>query len=164
MKTLVIVRHAKSSWESAALSDFDRPLNKRGQHDAPIMAKRIMEKGIRPDLLVSSPAMRAITTAEIFIDTMALPHEQLRENRDIYEAGLNELVRIVRELPESAETVVLFGHNPGITLLGNFLSGEHIDNVVTCGALCVNMEAVSWKDAGKESGKLLWYEYPKKTE
>ncbi|ANT65918.1 SixA phosphatase family protein [Prosthecochloris sp. CIB 2401] len=162
MKTLVLVRHAKSSWESAAQDDFDRPLNQRGQHDAPIMARRVMEKGVRPDLLVSSPAMRAITTAEIFVVTMGLPQELLRENREIYEAGLNELVRIVRELPEGAETVLLFGHNPGITLLNKFLCGEHIDNVVTCGAICMELEAGSWKEVGTGAGKLLWYEYPKK--
>lgn len=162
MKTLYLVRHAKSSWDDASLADFDRPLNKRGKKAAPFMAGMMLQKSIRPDLVISSPAHRALITAEIFCHTLGYPKEKIEERPEIYEGGINHMLRLVQEIPDSCSTVILFGHNPTLTSFANFISGEHLGNIVTCGVARIDMKSNSWQETRLDSGKLMWYESPKK--
>jgi len=162
MKTLYLVRHAKSSWANAETGDFDRPLNERGLKSAPLMATLLKEKKVIPELIVTSPANRAVTTAEIFCEILGYPKELIQQRIEIYEGGTGNLLNIVQQLPDSSKTVMLFGHNPTITEFSNLLSGNHIDSMVTCGVARIDMSVESWRDAACKTGKFVWYEFPKK--
>ncbi len=162
MKTLYLVRHAKSSWDNANLADFDRPLNKRGQKAAPFMAKLMSENNVQVDRIISSPANRALTTAETFCEVLGYPPEKIEQRIEIYEGGLNQMLQIVREIPDSCSSAMLFGHNPTMTSFANFISGEHLENIVTCGVVRIDLKTDFWQQTLMDSGKLVWYEYPKK--
>lgn len=163
MKNLILVRHAKSSWKDADLDDHDRPLNKRGLRDAPFMAKLLKKEKVDPDLIVSSSAERALTTAKEFAEKLKYPKDKIISTREIYLAELDDLVEYARQLSEKNETVMLFGHNPGITLFANYLAGNNgIDNIPTCGICSFGIEAKSWTEVSEGKGKLLSFEYPKK--
>lgn len=161
MKTIYLVRHAKSSWKEAGLSDFERPLNKRGQHDAPFMAKLLAKKDEMPEVIVSSPALRALTTAKIFASEFN-SDTQIVEEEKIYEAGLGNLIKIINNLQETFNTVMIFGHNPGLTYLANYLGDKSIDNIPTCGIVKITFDINSWQDISDGSGKIVFFEYPKK--
>ncbi|MBC8524092.1 MAG: histidine phosphatase family protein [Chlorobium phaeobacteroides] len=162
MKTLYLVRHAKSSWDNANISDFDRPLNKRGEKNAPFMAELMHEKQVHPDLMLSSPANRALTTAEIFCETLGYQTDAIEQRVEIYEGGLNHMLHIVRQIPDNCSVAMLFGHNPTLTTCANYISGQHLENIVTCGVVRLDMNNESWQETMIDSGELVWYEYPKK--
>ncbi|MCF8240602.1 MAG: histidine phosphatase family protein [Melioribacteraceae bacterium] len=161
MKRLILVRHAKSSWKDPDLADFERPLNKRGKRDAPLMAKLIAEKGEKPDVLISSPALRAYTTAREFAKQLDIKPKKLIMDENIYEAGAHELMGLALKFNDEHNSVMLFGHNPGLTLLNNYLSAQRIDNIPTCGVVCIEFEIDSWKEIKIESGRTQYFEYPK---
>mgnify|MGYP000682784744 CR=1 FL=1 len=144
MRTLYLIRHAKSSWDNPGLRDINRPLNERGLRDAPQMAQLLVKKGLRPDLLVSSPAKRALTTALIFAEVFGIADEAVIRNQDIYEADPRDILLVVSRLPATAHTVLLFGHNPTFTDLANRFSSYAIDNVPTCGIVQIESDAASW--------------------
>lgn len=146
MRTLFLIRHAKSSWDNPGLRDFDRPLNRRGLHDAPQMAKTLVKQGVKPDLLVSSPAKRALTTALFFAETFGIAGEAVLREENIYEAAPREILRIISNLPDSAQTVFLFGHNPTFTEVANHFTEDFIDNIPTCGIVQIESSAPSWKE------------------
>ena len=133
MKTLYLIRHAKSSWKLSNLSDFDRPLKKRGISDAPLMGSVLKQKGVKPDLMVSSPANRAISTAKLVAKELGYPQMEIEQNKGIYHAYITDLLKIVQSIDDKHNTVCLFGHNPGFTDLANFLTGTTIFNVPTSG-------------------------------
>src|ERR1035437_1678008 len=110
MKTLYLIRHAKSSWDNHDISDFERDLNHRGKQDATLMAKIIRQKKIKPDLIISSPAVRAINTANIFAGILDYPVEKIEANEKLYDAGLKELTDVVRNIDDDKTNVMLFGH------------------------------------------------------
>lgn len=145
MRTLFLIRHAKSSWDNPGLRDFNRPLNERGLHDAPKMAKLLAKKGVKPDLLLSSPAKRAITTAHFFAEAFGLEADDVVQEQEIYEAAVSDILNIVNNLPDSAQSVMLFGHNPTLTDVANRFSDQYIDNIPTCGIVQIESEADSWK-------------------
>jgi phosphohistidine phosphatase len=163
MKRLTLVRHAKSSWEDPELADFDRPLSKRGKQDAPLMGKRLAGRDLRPELIVSSPARRARKTAKLIARELDLREERLILEAKIYEAEPAVLLEVVRGLDDRLEHVLLVGHNPGLTELGNLLADCGIENIPTCGALCLDFDADDWKSLGPKFGTLVFYDYPKKT-
>ncbi len=162
MKTLYLVRHAKSSWESARQSDFERTLNERGLKAAPLMANLLKKKQVLPQSVIASPANRAITTAELFCEILNFPEKEIKKRIEIYEGGSGQLLQIVREIPDSTKTAMLFGHNPTITEFSNLLTEEYIDSLATCGVVRIDLKIESWKDALPGTGKLVWYDYPKK--
>lgn len=145
MRTLFLIRHAKSSWDTPGLRDFNRPLNERGLHDAPKMAKILVKQGVTPDLLVSSPAKRALSTALIFAEVFDVADEAVVREQDIYEADPADIFQIISRLPDSAQTVLLFGHNPTLTEVANRFSENFIDNVPTCGVVQIESAADSWR-------------------
>jgi phosphohistidine phosphatase len=162
VKRLVLFRHAKSSWKHPVAADFDRPLNERGKREAPIMAERLAARGIAPDLILTSPAKRAMKTARSIARAFDYPKSEIRRDREIYLADLETLVSIVREIEEEKETVILVGHNPGFTDLANCFTGGEIENVPTCGIAGIDFPADSWAKAKRGTGTLLFFDYPKK--
>jgi phosphohistidine phosphatase len=162
MKTLTLVRHAKSSWHDTNLSDRERPLNKRGLRDAPIMARRAVEVGIRPSLIVASPAVRAWTTAKIFAMELGYPVEFLQREDDIYLASLDRLLDVVASQDAGFNHLMLFGHNPGLTDFANYLSPGLTNNLPTAGIVSVEFDRDDWMLFEKPAIELLVYDYPKK--
>ena len=163
MKTLTLVRHAKSSWQDKSLSDRDRPLNKRGEHDVPIMAKRIVEAGIRPSLIVCSPALRAWTTAKAIAGEIGYPIEFLQRENKLYLASLDDLLDVLVSQDNGFNSLMLVGHNPGLTTFANYLSPGITSNVPTSGVVSVSFEREDWNLYEQPETKLLTYDFPKKT-
>ena len=161
MRLLTLVRHAKSSWDYAELSDFERPLNERGRRDAPQMAQRAHKLLGRPDRLISSPALRAITTAHAFADTMDLVREEIALQPRIYEATPQTLVQLLRLLDDADQHVMLFGHNPGFSQLANLLAPCPFDDMPTCAVAQIALDVPHWRDAAPDQGKLRHYLFPK---
>lgn len=161
MKKLTLIRHAKSDWSSGAASDFERPLNRRGNKAAPLMAGRILERGSVPDLLVSSPAQRAVETVELLAQGLELVQEQIVLRHDIYEASLATLIEIVRHLPEPGR-VALIGHNPGLSELGLWLYTKAPEWLPTCAVLELELAIDDWSAVSPGCATLACYDYPKK--
>lgn len=163
-KHLFIIRHAKSDW-GFDVSDFDRPLNARGFESAPKMAKRLADYAIKPQLLVSSPAKRAITTAQIFAEHLAIPVNEIELEQQIYEALPNTLLQLIGKLDNNLDSVAFFGHNPGLTLLVNYLADEHIYNLTTCGIVHLRFDdATDWAQLSVGMGTNVWFTFPSKEE
>jgi len=162
LKRLYLVRHAKSSWSNPELRDFDRPLNKRGNRDAPFMGSLIKEKGIRPDLLISSPSKRALATAEYFADELDYRKNDIVKEDDLYEAGVRDILRIVSLQEEKFDSIMLFGHNPGITDFCNMISDKQIDNIPTSAVVSLILNPGQWNKINEGTCKLEFFEYPKK--
>ena len=161
MKTVFFVRHAKSSWADPGLRDIERPLNKRGLRDAPFMGKLLKGKGVKPDRLISSPAKRAFTTAVFFANALGLDATQIDQNHGIYEAYSSSVLDIIRALPDTLNTVMVFGHNPTFTSLANMFTNDYIANVPTCGVFKVESQQDSWKKFGDSDTKLTDFYFPK---
>ena len=162
MKTLTLVRHAKSSWKDRSLSDRERPLNNRGTRDVPVMAKRISDAGIRPSLIVSSPAVRAWTTAQVVAGELGYPLEFLQREDDLYLASLDSWLDVVAAQDNGFNSLMLFGHNPGLTDFANFLSPGLTNNVPTVGVVSVTIDRDDWLLYERPEVELVVYDYPKK--
>jgi len=158
-KALYLIRHAKSDWADSSLADIDRPLNQRGYRDAHAMAKELKAKGVMPDIIVTSPAIRAMSTAMIFIEELQFPENQVIINKSLYESSAENLVNQLLTFHEEAKTVFLFGHNPSISQVANLLTEVRIDEVPTCGIVGVGFRENSWK--ATDSGFLILFDYPK---
>jgi phosphohistidine phosphatase len=160
MKSLLLVRHAKSSWDFN-VEDFDRPLNHRGEHDAPAMAKRLLKRDIEIDAFVSSPAKRAFTTATLF----AKEYDEKKKNiiiiPGLYEAGVDDFYNAIVSLDNDYKTVALFSHNPGITNFANHLNVGLIDDMPTCSVYAVKADTKKWSDFRIAQKEFLFFDYPK---
>lgn len=161
MKTLVLVRHAKSSWDHAGLADFDRPLADRGQRDAPRMVKRFSARNNAPDIILSSPARRAAETAAIFQTGLGLDDDRLVFDRQIYEADLHTLLGVVQALHDSWNSAMLVGHNPGLTQLCAQLVADAPANIPTAGVAVISIATDSWQNVRAGSQNKLQFDYPK---
>jgi phosphohistidine phosphatase len=162
MKTLYLIRHAKSSWDSPTQTDFERTLDERGLADAPMMGGILHQQHIKPNLIVSSSAKRAITTAKLIAEKIGYPGAKIVATEKIYEASLTTLLETVQHLPNDANSVMLFGHNPGFTKLANYLTTENIQDFPTCGVFCIELKIESWHDAEKAGGTCKFFDYPKR--
>lgn len=161
MRQLILVRHAKSSWENPELNDFERPLNKRGKRDAPFMADLLAEKKVKPDLVLSSPAVRTKLTAIEFANKLGIDKEKIIWNEKLYLASAAKIFKILSAIDEKVKSVLLVGHNPGLTDLQNFLCSEEIDNIPTCGIVAMKTKK-DWKNINEKNFELEFFEYPKK--
>jgi phosphohistidine phosphatase len=161
MKTLLLVRHAKSSWDNLQLSDFERPLNDRGKKDAPRMAKRVKDKKAKIDRFISSPAKRAKKTALIFMEEYDAPEKDLVLVPSLYEASVKNFYDAVENVTDKDDTVALFSHNPGITDFVNTLTEKNIDNIPTCGVFALKIRTKKWQDFKKAEKEFLFFDYPK---
>lgn len=162
MKILTLVRHAKSSWKDTSLADRDRPLNKRGKRDAPEMGRRIAEAGIRPSLIVSSPAVRAWTTAKIVADAIGYPREFLQRDNNLYLATVNGILDVIVAQDNGFNSLMLVGHNPGFTDFANYLVPGLTNNLPTAGVVSVELDTDDWSLYDKPDAKLLVHDFPKK--
>jgi phosphohistidine phosphatase len=159
-KQLLLIRHAKSDWGNADLRDFDRPLNKRGKANAPEMAERLVKQKIVPELIVSSPALRAITTASYFAEAWKMPIKAIQKEPSIYEAGIKTLVSIINQFDNKYNRIALFGHNPGLTDLVNYLN-SYIENMPTCSVVMLEFPFDDWRMVSADTAKVLLFDYPK---
>ena len=162
MKRLYLIRHAKSSWKDQGLADIERPLNKRGKQDAPFMGKRLKETKVHPDLIVSSPAKRALKTAKVIAEEIGYPKKRIKTDESIYLAGVSTLLHVIQNIEDSYQQVMLFGHNPGFTDLAESLTNQKFDNIPTCGIVCMDFDINSWKKVSEGKGKVVFFDYPKK--
>lgn len=163
MRQLTLIRHAKSSWEDTGLDDFDRPLNARGRENAPLMGSRLHDEGICFDLIVSSPALRAITTAQLIADQTGYPHADILEEASIYESTVNSLLKVIQSLQDEYLCVALVGHNPGISGLACYLSDQSGLNFPTCAFAQLEFDVNHWRCVSAKSGQIKRYDYPKKS-
>jgi phosphohistidine phosphatase len=165
MKTLYLIRHAKSSWEDPTEDDFSRTLNHRGKKDAPKMAKRLKEKKVFPDVLISSPAVRAKLTCLEFAKVFDFKEKKIIWEPKLYHASEDTILQVINELEDhprdQEEIVLLFGHNPGITLFANAIFNTSIMNIPTCGIVGGHLNIKKWGDARFGCGHLAFTEFPK---
>jgi len=159
MKTLYIVRHAKSSWKYEGIGDIDRPLKKRGIEDAYLISKILKEKITRPDVFVSSSANRALHTGIIFTDTFSYPLANLKISRSLYSFSDGYLIKTVKALDDSFDSAIIFSHDHGINSFVNKFGSKGIDHVPTCGVVGIQFKTKHWKNIKK--GITLLTEFPK---
>lgn len=165
MKTLYLVRHAKSSWKNEELDDFDRPLNKRGKKDAPFMGRKLRKLWeAEPELILSSPAKRARKTARKMAKKLRYPKKKIVYIDNIYEATETTLLKILHEQSDTISSLMIFGHNPSLTAFCNLLGNEAIENIPTAGVVCLTFDVDSWSAITANSGKLVFFDYPKRYE
>ena len=161
MKTLTIIRHAKSDWGDDSLNDAYRPLNERGYMDARIISKQLAKKIEKPDYWLTSPAIRAYSTAVIYANTFKFDAEKIIIKQKIYEANVKNLKQIISSIPDTCKHAILFGHNPGLTNYFNEISDSFADNIPTCGTLHITSPANKWKDFSNTKLQNDFYLYPK---
>ncbi len=160
-KRITLLRHAKSSWKDASLADRDRPLNRRGNKSAPDMGKRLAELGVRPSLLLTSPAKRARETARLIARELNYPLEFIQSESELYLATPETILQVVARQDNGFNDVMLFGHNPGITELANRLGDRNIDNVPTCGMVGIELDVTEWTEIVTADGRTVFFDYPK---
>lgn len=161
-RTLTLLRHAKSSWKDASLGDFERPLSKRGRRDAPEMGRRLNAAGVRPSLIVSSPARRAWSTAKEVARVIGYPREFLQRDRELYLAGPDTLLSVVGRQDGGFNHLLICAHNPGLTDLVERLVPGLTDNLVTAGFVTVSGTGEAWADFADSGVELVAYDYPKR--
>ena len=159
MKTLYLLRHAKSSWNDSSLRDFDRPLNDRGRESAERIGKRLASEKLNAPLLICSPALRARETAEIVLKSSKLRAEERFDER-IYEASLRDLTQVISDIPDDWEVTILIGHNPGFEEFLAFLTCE-ARRMPTCALAKIRIDVASWGEVRTGEGTLEWFTTPK---
>lgn len=161
MKQLILVRHAKSDWGDASLSDFDRPLNERGKKDAPEMARRLKEKKIEIDAIISSPAKRAAKTAKAFAEILDVKKKNFVFKEDLYLASPETFYKVIAEADYGFDNIAVFSHNEGITYFANQLTDARVDNIPTCGVFAIKVKCDNWKDFRAAEKEFWFFDYPK---
>jgi len=160
-RRLTLIRHAKSIWDALNLRDFDRPLNRRGERDAPEMGQRLKQIDFLPEQLISSPAQRARQTAEIIAAQIGLREERILFDEGLYLASLEDLLNIIRNLDDRLLQVALCGHTPGLTELAAWLTGRGPDNLPTAAIFGVSLDLKSWDDLEIDMAEQTLYDFPK---
>ena len=161
MKTLLLIRHAKSDWNTPSLGDIDRPLNDRGKRDAPMMAHRLLDKKVKIDAFIASPAKRAKKTASIFAKEYKRDKEEIIFIEELYAASTKTFYDVVTKTKDKFDSIALFSHNPGITDFANSLTDARTDNIPTCGIFAVKINSKHWSDFEKAQKEFWFMDYPK---
>ncbi len=161
MKTVLLIRHAKSSWDDFTIDDFDRPLNDRGKRDAPEMAKRLLKRKQEIDAFISSPAKRAKKTALLFAEEFKFDKDKVKFHDYLYHPSSENLLRAIESAPDKADNIAIFSHNPGITAFANELTDIRVDDMPTCAIFAVAADTKHWKDFQNAARKFLYFDYPK---
>jgi phosphohistidine phosphatase len=163
MKTIILVRHAKSSWKDPSLDDFDRPLNKRGKMNAPFMGKKLKERKIKPDLLLSSPAKRARKTAIAVAKALDYPKKKIMFVNKMYHSSARYLFDLLKNLDDENESIMLFGHNPGFNDFADMLLKRNpIFNIPTTGVCCIRLDVNKWHKVKEGKGEIVFFDFPKR--
>jgi phosphohistidine phosphatase len=161
MKQLFLIRHGKSCWDDETLNDFDRPLNKRGLRNTPFMADVLKNDQITPDLIISSGANRALSTAKIMAVRIGFDKEKIVVNNNIYDATKDDLIDVIRNIDDNVNTLFLVGHNPSLNEFANYFV-DFEDNIATCSVLGIGFDANSWNDIKECESKQIFYDYPRR--
>lgn len=161
-KQLFIVRHGKSDWSDPELRDIDRPLKNRGVRNAYDMAGFLKEKGVKPEIMISSPAARALNTASIFFRVLEMEPDELIVDERLYHASPGEIMEIITGVPDTFQSIMIFGHNPSFTQLANVFLTEHIYNIPTAGVVFLDFAMNKWQEISKTKPVDHFFEYPKK--
>ncbi|MAE86857.1 MAG: hypothetical protein CMB80_29245 [Flammeovirgaceae bacterium] len=161
MKTLYIIRHAKSSW-SFEVSDRDRPLGIRGRRDAPRVGKHLSQTEPTPELMISSPASRALYTALLMGDEWGYPEDEIELSEKLYHTGPSEIINLIKEQSDEIQSIALFGHNPGLTDLVNHFSTDYLDNLPTAGVYCFTFKTDSWTKISENNASKKVFIAPKR--
>lgn len=160
MKRLIVLRHAKSSWEEIGLSDFDRPINKTGIIAAQNMGAFINAKEDNTDLVLSSSAKRAFETAQIVARAINYDINRIEAEKELYLACVNEILKSIRKIPKNINKCIIVGHNPGFTELINYF-GVRLDNLPTSSAACFDFDTGSWQNISRNNAELIWFQLAK---
>jgi phosphohistidine phosphatase len=163
LKTLLLIRHAKSDWGDPSLSDFDRPLNARGKNDAPLMAQRLLDRNIFIDAFISSPANRAKRTARVFAREYKRGKEEIIFRDELYAAPENVFYDVIRNAENKFKCIAIFAHNPGLTDFANQLTDTRVDNIPTCGIFAIKADCDKWKNFETADKHFWFFDYPKNT-
>jgi len=163
-KRIVLVRHGKSDWAETGITDFERPLNHRGNKNALEMAERLAKKQLIPEFIISSPAKRALTTAKHFSEAWDIQKDTIQLEPSIYEANTIALLNVLNGLDNQYEYIALFGHNPGLTDFTNFLADAHIYNIPTAGIVIIDFPFEDWAMVSQHTGSLFLFDCPKNAE
>ena len=159
---LTLLRHAKTEAQHSGQEDWDRMLEPRGQKDAPEMARRLRERKLKPDLTITSPAVRALTTAQIFMRELHLPASKLQQDERLYLASPKVLKEVICELGGTVPHLMIVGHNPGLTEFADKVSAERdVDNMPTCAIYTLEFEIKDWSELAWDSGVNVEFDYPK---
>jgi phosphohistidine phosphatase len=162
VKTLFLMRHAKSDWGHFGLADRDRPLNERGRRDAPFMAKQLLDRQVGTlDLLICSPALRTRTTAALVAQTLGYDAAQIRIEDELYEASRENYFAVIKRLDSTLNRVLILGHNNTITDVVNSLSPQYISELPTAGIVALHFNVKDWTDATRATAKFGFFDYPK---
>jgi phosphohistidine phosphatase len=161
MKTILLIRHAKSSWDDPAQDDFDRPLNNRGHRDAPEMATKLVIKQPLIDAFISSTAVRAFTTATYFAKAYHRTEKDIIRIPELYHASVPVFLKTIEQIDNHHSSVAIFSHNPGITAFVNELTRVRIDNMPTCGIFAITSPINHWKHFGSSEKSFLFFDHPK---
>lgn len=162
MKKLILVRHAKTEPIHSQISDFERNLLNKGVNDAHFVSLKMLEKKIIPDLIISSPARRAVETAEIFSQNLDFPSKDIVFNELIYnQYTTNDFINLLYKFPDKYETIMVFGHNPTLEILGYRFTNEFNTHIPTTGVLGIDFDVNSWKEIEAGKGKLRYFYHPK---
>lgn len=162
MKKIYFIRHAKSSWDDTCIDDFSRPLNKRGKKTLEFMAKRLKSFKIKPDLILSSPAKRARKTAEGIAQIIGFSQSSIVFHDALYDSSYQVYRYLLDSIDDAIESVFIVAHNPTITQTAELLSGAILTNMPTCSIVCIEFDVDHFADISEESGKVLFFDYPKK--
>ena len=163
MKNIILIRHAKSDWNNENLTDFERPLNARGLRDAKFMSSRLAKKGVNIDCIITSSAVRALTTAQFFAHALDMDNNSIIQNRFLYGASESQYVNIIQELDDSVQDIILIAHNPSISNLALILCSQlELASMPTCCMVHIHFpSAKNWRDIQQNTGHLVSIEYPK---
>ncbi len=161
MKTLYLHRHAKSSWDHEYLTDFERPLNRRGLRDAPESGKKLAARGEKIDVFISSPAERAITTARAVVEALGVSEMEIAEEQSLYLPAVHSILNVVNSIDDKFGSAMLFGHNPGFSEAVGYFTGQHTDNLPTAGVVKIEFPFDSWKLVSAQTGALIFIDFPK---
>lgn len=162
MKTLYLLRHAKSSWKKPQLADMERNLNSRGKTDAPFMGEKLKEQGILPDLIIASPAKRTAKTARTVAAKLGYKPLEIVYETFVYDATALELLQLIQQVPANIGSLMLVGHNPGLTELSNTLCTTDVYNIPTCGVRCIRFPTNKWSELREKQGTEVFFDYPKR--
>lgn len=162
MHSLFLLRHAKSSWQDPKQEDINRPLNKRGKIDAPLIGKLLVERGDIPDLIISSTARRAFSTAKRISKALGYSIERIMKDQRLYMAGIDDFNDVISEISNNTQKLMLVSHNFGITDFADYVSNSNLGSIPTCGIVKIEFDLNSWKEVLDKKGKLIYFEFPKK--
>jgi phosphohistidine phosphatase len=158
MKILYIIRHAKSDWGDDDLPDKERPLAPRGLRDAPVMAGRLITHQQHPQHILSSPAVRAYTTCAIFCEALYMDIQRVQVEEELYFGAIPSMIQLIETALQQHDRIAVFGHNPNSSILAHYWCSDFHHDIPTCAIVAIGFE----KEVGADSGRLLWYDYPKK--